>query len=52
MGRVSVSLQLSKVFRLRSTVAQCFRDHYFSRGYVEVRGGTCVCVGGGSGPSV
>lgn len=30
-------LQLSKVFRLRSVVTQCFRDHYFSRNYVEVR---------------
>lgn len=30
-------LQLSKVFRLRSVVAQCFREHYFSHGYVEVQ---------------
>ncbi|XP_064390802.1 asparagine--tRNA ligase, cytoplasmic-like [Halichondria panicea] len=27
---------LSKVFKIRSMVAQSFREHYFSRGYVEV----------------
>lgn len=26
----------SKILRLRSIVTQCFRDHYFSRGYYEV----------------
>lgn len=33
---------LSKVFRLRSVVTQCFRDHYFSRDYVEVTPPTLV----------
>ncbi|CAF4453660.1 unnamed protein product, partial [Adineta steineri] len=25
----------SKILRLRSIVTQCFRDHYFDRGYYE-----------------
>jgi asparaginyl-tRNA synthetase len=33
---------LSKIFRARSIVTQCFRDHYFSRGYVEVTPPTLV----------
>uniref|UniRef100_H3C921 Asparagine--tRNA ligase, cytoplasmic n=1 Tax=Tetraodon nigroviridis TaxID=99883 RepID=H3C921_TETNG len=28
---------VSKILRVRSTVTQCFRDHFFSRGYYEVR---------------
>lgn len=27
---------LSKIMRVRSRVAQCFRDHYFNEGYTEV----------------
>lgn len=27
---------VSKVLRVRSTVTQCFREHFFSRGYCEV----------------
>lgn len=27
---------VSKILRVRSTVTQCFRDHFFSRGYYEV----------------
>ncbi|XP_063954487.1 asparagine--tRNA ligase, cytoplasmic-like [Lytechinus pictus] len=27
---------LSKIMRVRSVVTQCFRDHYFSRGYTEM----------------
>ena len=30
-------LQTSKILRLRSIVTQCFRDHYFDRGYYEVK---------------
>ncbi len=26
----------SKVLKMRSMVMQCFRDHFFSRGYYEV----------------
>lgn len=33
---------LSKIFKLRSVVTQCFREHYFSRGYVEVTPPTLV----------
>jgi asparaginyl-tRNA synthetase len=33
---------LSKIFRARSIITQCFRDHYFSRGYVEVTPPTLV----------
>lgn len=28
---------ISKILRVRSTVTQCFRDHFFSRGYYEVK---------------
>ena len=31
---------ISKILRVRSTVVQCFRDHFFSKGYCEVRGAT------------
>uniref|UniRef100_A0A4W5LSB7 OB domain-containing protein n=2 Tax=Hucho hucho TaxID=62062 RepID=A0A4W5LSB7_9TELE len=31
---------VSKILRIRSTVTQCFRDHFFNRGYYEVRVGT------------
>ena len=27
---------VSKILRVRSTVTQCFRDHFFSNGYCEV----------------
>lgn len=27
---------VSKILRVRSTVTQCFRDHFFSKGYYEV----------------
>lgn len=27
---------VSKILRARSTITQCFRDHFFSRGYYEV----------------
>lgn len=27
---------VSKILKVRSTVTQCFRDHFFSRGYYEV----------------
>lgn len=27
---------VSKVLRVRSAVTQCFREHFFSRGYCEV----------------
>lgn len=40
---------LSKIFRVRSVVTQCFRDHYFSKGYVEVTPPTMTqtqCEGG------
>lgn len=40
---------LSKILRVRSRVTQCFRDHYFDRGYVEVTPPTMVqtqCEGG------
>eukprot|EP00057_Strongylocentrotus_purpuratus_P007008 XP_011661482.1 PREDICTED: asparagine--tRNA ligase, cytoplasmic [Strongylocentrotus purpuratus] len=30
---------LSKIMRVRSTVTQCFRDHYFSQDYDEAPGG-------------
>lgn len=30
---------VSKILRVRSTVTQCFRDHFFSRGYYEVKHG-------------
>lgn len=33
---------LSKIMAFRSTVIQCFRDHYFSRGYKEVTPPTLV----------
>lgn len=28
---------VSKILRVRSTVTQCFRDHFFDRGYCEVK---------------
>lgn len=40
---------ISKILRIRSRVTQCFRDHYFDRGYVEVTPPTMVqtqCEGG------
>ena len=33
---------LANTFRLRSLISQCFRDHYFSNGYVEVTPPTLV----------
>ena len=33
---------LANTFRLRSVITQCFRDHYFSKGYVEVTPPTLV----------
>ena len=33
---------LSNTFRLRSYITQCFRDHYFAKGYVEVTPPTLV----------
>jgi len=39
----------SKILRIRSRVTQCFRDHYFERGYTEVCPPTMVqtqCEGG------
>lgn len=40
---------LSKILRVRSAVTQCFRDHFFSKGYCEVRPNasyarTCTCT--------
>eukprot|EP00112_Aurelia_sp_Birch-Aquarium-sp1_P010881 Seg2302.3 transcript_id=Seg2302.3/GoldUCD/mRNA.D3Y31 product="Asparagine-tRNA ligase cytoplasmic" protein_id=Seg2302.3/GoldUCD/D3Y31 len=32
----------SKILRMRSVVMQCFRDHYFNRGYVEMTPPTMV----------
>jgi len=40
---------LSKILRIRSRVTQCFRDHYFDNGYVELTPPTMVqtqCEGG------
>ena len=28
--------KLTRIFKMRSVISQCFRDHYFSRGYFEV----------------
>lgn len=42
---------LSKIMRIRSKVTQCFREHYFDRGYTEVCPPTLVqtqCEGGGT----
>ncbi|XP_068683402.1 asparagine--tRNA ligase, cytoplasmic-like isoform X2 [Montipora foliosa] len=33
---------VSRILRMRSTVTQCFRDHYFNHGYVEVTPPTIV----------
>ncbi|KAG5840987.1 hypothetical protein ANANG_G00194780 [Anguilla anguilla] len=33
---------VSKILRVRSTVTQCFRDHFFSRGYYEIAPPTLV----------
>ncbi|XP_019863974.1 PREDICTED: asparagine--tRNA ligase, cytoplasmic-like, partial [Amphimedon queenslandica] len=33
---------LSKIFRVRSMVGHCFRQHFFDRGYVEVTPPTLV----------
>lgn len=33
---------VSKVLRVRSTVTQCFRDHFFSKGYYEITPPTLV----------
>ncbi|KAJ8402118.1 hypothetical protein AAFF_G00373530 [Aldrovandia affinis] len=33
---------VSKILRVRSTVTQCFRDHFFSRGYCEITPPTLV----------
>ncbi|XP_036443999.1 asparagine--tRNA ligase, cytoplasmic [Colossoma macropomum] len=33
---------VSKILRVRSTVTQCFRDHFFSRGYYEITPPTLV----------
>lgn len=41
----------SSIIRMRSTITQCFREHYFARGYVEVAPPTLVntqCEGGSS----
>jgi asparaginyl-tRNA synthetase len=43
--------QSSTILRLRSLVTQCFREHYFDRGYVELAPPTIVntmCEGGSS----
>lgn len=29
--------KISKILKFRSTLTQCFRDHFFSRGYYEVK---------------
>uniref|UniRef100_A0A8C5BFS8 Asparagine--tRNA ligase, cytoplasmic n=1 Tax=Gadus morhua TaxID=8049 RepID=A0A8C5BFS8_GADMO len=33
---------ISKILRVRSTVVQCFRDHFFSKGYCEITPPTLV----------
>ncbi|XP_051734809.1 asparagine--tRNA ligase, cytoplasmic [Ctenopharyngodon idella] len=33
---------VSKILKVRSTVTQCFRDHFFSRGYCEITPPTLV----------
>ncbi|KAJ3605645.1 hypothetical protein NHX12_027690 [Muraenolepis orangiensis] len=33
---------ISKILRVRSTVTQCFRDHFFSKGYCEITPPTLV----------
>uniref|UniRef100_A0AAZ3R8E5 Asparagine--tRNA ligase, cytoplasmic n=1 Tax=Oncorhynchus tshawytscha TaxID=74940 RepID=A0AAZ3R8E5_ONCTS len=33
---------VSKILRVRSTVTQCFRDHFFARGYYEITPPTLV----------
>uniref|UniRef100_A0A4W4EGI5 Asparagine--tRNA ligase, cytoplasmic n=1 Tax=Electrophorus electricus TaxID=8005 RepID=A0A4W4EGI5_ELEEL len=33
---------VSKILRVRSTLTQCFRDHFFSRGYYEITPPTLV----------
>uniref|UniRef100_A0A4W5RPH6 Asparagine--tRNA ligase, cytoplasmic n=1 Tax=Hucho hucho TaxID=62062 RepID=A0A4W5RPH6_9TELE len=33
---------VSKILRVRSTVTQCFRDHFFNRGYCEITPPTLV----------
>uniref|UniRef100_A0A673YMX3 Asparaginyl-tRNA synthetase 1 n=1 Tax=Salmo trutta TaxID=8032 RepID=A0A673YMX3_SALTR len=33
---------VSKILRIRSTVTQCFRDHFFNRGYYEITPPTLV----------
>ncbi|XP_056105188.1 asparagine--tRNA ligase, cytoplasmic-like isoform X2 [Rhinichthys klamathensis goyatoka] len=33
---------ISKILKVRSTVTQCFRDHFFSRGYCEITPPTLV----------
>uniref|UniRef100_A0A8C1VET6 Asparaginyl-tRNA synthetase 1 n=1 Tax=Cyprinus carpio TaxID=7962 RepID=A0A8C1VET6_CYPCA len=33
---------VSKILKVRSTVTQCFRDHFFSRGYYEITPPTLV----------
>ncbi|CAL8341717.1 unnamed protein product [Arctogadus glacialis] len=33
---------ISKILRVRSTVMQCFRDHFFSKGYCEITPPTMV----------
>lgn len=41
--------QLSRIMKMRSVITQCFRDHYFARGYFEVTPPTLVqtqCEGG------
>ena len=40
----TLPLQLSKVFKLRSAITQCFREHYFNRGYVEVWAGCSAAL--------
>ena len=37
------ALQTSKVLKMRSVIIQCFREHFFDRGYFEVSA-VCVCV--------
>lgn len=34
---------LTKILKVRSAVVQCFRDHFFDRGYYEVS--ACACTG-------
>ena len=34
--------KLTRIFKMRSVISQCFRDHYFSRGYFEVTPPTLV----------